>query len=898
MHSSHQRPRHPLSTLLTLLLLTLSTPALATTHTAHDDESLRQALKNAQPGDVIELMPGDYFIGNITLAQDGEPGSPITLRAVTPGAASIWARREPPIKISGSHWRIKDIDFQGNHSSRHALEIIGNADHVTIEGNRFQNFDAALKATGDGSPREYPRHARVERNVFVNDTPRSTRAHLAAIHLASGQHWTIQDNFIADIAPSPDNPGKVSTGITVKGDTEGLDFNRNLIICEWNHTGGHRLGLVMEDNGSPRDAINRGTHTARVTNNIILNCPDEPGIYLRHASRPLIAHNTLYNAFGIQARYPGTWADVSDNILSGTVWERDQGRAEQNHNLQTGRFDQANFLPVIKHRLNLDTQPTSSAGGGSAAALKQWIKGLGAGTLDALAGTTLGKGDLLFERWFLEPANGNFFLKDGRRIVAQGSQPARVGHDFCNQPRYARADIGAIEYASGNCDLLAELQSRHGSMVSGLLQQPPPMPQRPPSRVSEPDEGVSLPPPLRIVEANPDNYRDKVRQLQPGDRLQLAPGEYPRQLRLHRLRGTPDNPIVISGPEEGPAAIFVGRSGENTISLANTAHVVLRHIKLDGGQQNAGAIVLEGDSHFAHHITLEHLDIRNYDGSQAHTGITTRATAWNWVIRHNHIEDVGTGMYLGGSDGHAPFIGGLIEHNTIINTLGYNTQIKHQKVRDRVPGMPIEPSQTIIRYNTFSKAQNSNSGNQARPNLLVGHFPPEGPGQNDRYLIYGNLFHQNPYERLFQGEGNVALYNNVFVNHAGDGVILRPHNHLPRDIQVLQNTVIARGFGIKFDNPDRRAQQMVAGNAIFANPPLDLHRHVQHRDNLGKSHDQASTYLIAPQAHERPQIDTRPRQGALSLEHHTHSSFDLPHLDKDHNHQPRTRPTLGAHNPP
>ncbi|MCG5524328.1 right-handed parallel beta-helix repeat-containing protein [Ectothiorhodospira haloalkaliphila] len=897
MRPIYSRPRHPLALWFILALPAFPMPALGNTHTVHDDDSLQQAVVNAEPGDVIALLPGDYFPGSTTLRQDGEPNAPITLHAITPGSVSIWSRREPALKISGNHWHIEGIDFQGNRNSRHAVEIVGPSSHVKVKGNRFQNFDAALKATGDGSPRQYPSHTQVERNVFVNEHPRSTQTHLAAIHVSSGQHWTIQDNFIADIAPAPDNPGKLSTGITVSGDADGLTLTRNLIICEWNHTGGHRLGLIMEDNGSPRDAIHRGTHSARITNNIILNCPDEPGIYLRHANRPLIAHNTLYNTFGIQARYPGTRAEVTDNILSGTIWERDDGRADQRHNLQAGRFALASYLPVIKHRLNLDARPTP-ADAQEDGALKGGIRRLGAGTLDALAGTTMGRGDLLFERWFLEPATGNFFLKDGRQIIAQGSEPSLSDHDFCNQPRYGRADIGAIAYQSGHCDLLAQLQERHGTMITGLLQQPPPMPERPSSQVSEPDEGVSLPPPLRVLEANPDNYRDKVRQLQPGDRLELAPGEYPRQLRLHGIKGTPENPIVISGPEEGPPAVFVARGGENTISLANTAHVTLRHLKLDGRQQRVAGVVLEGDSHFAHGITLEHLDIRNYDGRQANSGITTRAAAWNWVIRHNHIEDVGTGMYLGGSDGHAPFIQGLIEYNTIINTLGYNTQIKHQKVRDRLPGMPTEPTQTIIRYNTFSKARNSNSGNQARPNLLVGHWPPEGPGQNDRYLIYGNLFHENPYERLFQGEGNVALYNNVFVNHSGDGLIVRPHNYLPRDIQILQNTVIAHGFGIKIERPDSQAQQVVAGNAVFANPPIDVPRQVRHRHNFTGTLEQAGEHLMAPYEWNREQINVRPLRDTLIQEHHLHAEFDLPHLDRDHTHQPRETPASGAHNVP
>jgi hypothetical protein len=50
----------------------------------------------------------------------------------------------------------------------------------------------------------------------------------------------------------------------------------------------------------------------------------------------------------------------------------------------------------------------------------------------------------------------------------------------------------------------------------------------------------------------------------------------------------------------------------------------------------------------------------------------------------------GTGMYFGNSDGNHPFWGGLIENNLIMNTIGYNLQIKHQNPRPRLPGMPLE----------------------------------------------------------------------------------------------------------------------------------------------------------------------------------------------------------------
>ncbi len=405
---------------------------------------------------------------------------------------------------------------------------------------------------------------------------------------------------------------------------------------------------------------------------------------------------------------------------------------------------------------------------------------------------------------------------------------------------------------------------------------------------------TSLPEPLRTIEAGPDNYRSQLSALQPGDWLQLSAGTYRDGLPLRDLTGSPEHPIVISGPTSGEPAVFLARSGANTVSLRNVAHVVIRHLHLDGQQLNVAGVVAEANSDWSHHITLEHLRIRNHDRSQGNTGITTRSPAWNWVIRHNDIRDVGTGLYLGRPDGSGPFIGGLIENNFIADTLGYNMQIKHQRVRDLVPGMPTEPRQTVIRYNVFSKAARASSGAQARPNLLVGHWPPQGPGADDQYLIYANLFHENPHERLFQGEGNVALYNNVLINSGGDGVILFRHNDRPKNVQILHNTIVAGGFGIRIDQPDPDAAQQVAGNAVFAVNPLVLDPAVETDSNYLNTFSSAPT-LLTKITTDLAELDLYPRSQALRHGGAEVSAPPLPQLERDYNHRPRQPGWYGAY---
>ncbi len=182
------------------------------------------------------------------------------------------------------------------------------------------------------------------------------------------------------------------------------------------------------------------------------------------------------------------------------------------------------------------------------------------------------------------------------------------------------------------------------------------------------------------------------------------PGEYKDGLPIHYLHGTAEAPITISGPDSGPRAIFAGRPGHNTVSIVNSSYITIRNLDLDGRQLAVDGVKCEGHADWAHHITLDGLRVRGHGNDQQTVGISTKCPAWGWVIRNNVIAGAGTGLYLGDSDGRAPFIAGLIEHNLIVDTLGYNLQIKHQQPRPILPEMPEGPSATIIRHNVFSKA--------------------------------------------------------------------------------------------------------------------------------------------------------------------------------------------------
>jgi hypothetical protein len=325
--------------------------------------------------------------------------------------------------------------------------------------------------------------------------------------------------------------------------------------------------------------------------------------------------------------------------------------------------------------------------------------------------------------------------------------------------------------------------------------------------------------PLRTLQANPSNYRSFVAGLLPGDRLLLAAGTYTAGLRLYNLNGQAGRCIVIEGPASGSPAVFVGSSAWNTISLKNASYLAIRNLTLDGMRRPGDGVKAERDSAYTHHINLEHLFIKNHNYTVQTVGISTKSPAWNWVIRHVTITATGTGLYLGRSDGTTDFANSLIENSLVYGTLGYNMEIKHQKVRSTGVGSPSAGT-TVIRHNVFDKETGSLSGTEARPNVLVGHWPLSGPGSTDIYQIYGNLFFGNPYEALFQGEGNIALYNNLFVNRGASAIHIQPHNDKPRRIEVFLNTVVAAKDGILVTGANTAYVQRVLGNAVFAATPL------------------------------------------------------------------------------
>jgi hypothetical protein len=376
-----------------------------------------------------------------------------------------------------------------------------------------------------------------------------------------------------------------------------------------------------------------------------------------------------------------------------------------------------------------------------------------------------------------------------------------------------------------------------------------------------------------VYYGNPTNYLALLRSLVAGDTLILEPGNYDDPsdgpgLPIFNMNGTATQPITIMGQEGQPRPVLLGRSTHNTVRFSDASYVVIKHIEIDGRDLGGDGVNAQGN---AHHITLGDLVIRGVGQNQQVVGISSNGgTTWDWVIRRCQIIGAGTGMYLGNPNGGNPFVAGVIEHNIIRDTIGYNIQIKHQITRPTIAGLPTGKNSTIIRHNVFSKSANSSSGADARPNVLMGHFPLSGAGADDVYEIYSNFFYQNPTEALFQGEGNIAFHHNLLVNDSGSAVVIQPHNDVPKMIRVFNNTVITAGTGIRVSGGSTAYTQKIVGNAVFAATPISA---ADQTSNITDTHPNARNYLNNPSG-TLGQLDLFPKTGMLSGAAIDSSSFN------------------------
>jgi hypothetical protein len=368
---------------------------------------LLTAVNSAKPGDVITLAPGIYDVDQ-TLYCDtpGTAAQPITVQSPVLGLALIRSSTVEAFRVSAPYWDFENLDIQGVCASHtdceHAFHVGGGADFTRIRNSRLHDFNAMIKGNGDGSPFVFPNDVLIEGNELFDAVLRQTDNPVTPIDVVGGRRWVVRGNFIHDHGKALGD--QVSYAAFLKGNSRDGIFERNLVICERDTTGGVRLGLSFGGGGtSPESVCEDGTCTPEhqngiMRNNLIVNCPADVGIYLNKARNAGIYNNTLYNTAGIDVRFTASTADLRNNLLSGAIRNRDGGTSTQGSNL-------AAVTPA------------------------QWAA------------------------WFVSPAGANFALLNGSQVVNLGQPLPQVTDDYCGKLRSDGApDLGAVEYGGGICD--------------------------------------------------------------------------------------------------------------------------------------------------------------------------------------------------------------------------------------------------------------------------------------------------------------------------------------------------------------------------------------------------------------------------------------------------------------
>jgi hypothetical protein len=310
--------------------------------------SLRDAIATAEPGDVIQLLPGSYRLDGDTthLRQGGTEAAPITLRAARFGDVTIQSDTVETFKVEAPFWRIENLIMQGicrNHSDcEHAFHVVGAATDTVFRNNLFKDYNAQIKINGEGG--EWPDRGLIEGNTFTDTAPRATLNPITPIDLVGASGWHIRANIITDFVR--DGGGAATYGAFVKGGGESNVLERNLVVCEWKlqNVAGPQVGLSLGGGGTDTDARRDKGRTGFeqiggvVRDNLILRCNDD-GIYLNRATRSSISHNTLLDTAGIDARFPATSALVTANIVDGVVRARDGATLTASGNATTPLLD-------------------------------------------------------------------------------------------------------------------------------------------------------------------------------------------------------------------------------------------------------------------------------------------------------------------------------------------------------------------------------------------------------------------------------------------------------------------------------------------------------------------------------------------------------------------------------
>jgi Right handed beta helix region len=316
--------------------------------------ALRQAMATAKPGDTITLAPGVWPVSGqaIYAVAGGLPGKPIVLRAARLGDATLQLATAEGFAIAAPNWIVENLVIVGTCEKddwcEHAFHITGKAENVVIRNNRIRNFNSAIKANGKNG--DWTDRLLVEGNTLSNDKPRDTGYPVTTIDVVGASDVRIVGNVIADFAKK--GADRRSYAAFVKGNGANNRIERNLVICEWQHSGGFRAGLSLGGGGTGEQFCRGGScpvedSSSVIASNVVSGCSDV-GVYLREARDARVENNLLHATRGVDLRFAVTNARIANNVIDGRVMAWNGSRAEEAGNVES-RLAAARLKRISDH---------------------------------------------------------------------------------------------------------------------------------------------------------------------------------------------------------------------------------------------------------------------------------------------------------------------------------------------------------------------------------------------------------------------------------------------------------------------------------------------------------------------------------------------------------------------
>ncbi len=394
------------SVAVVVALLALAKNANAAEVKVANVSELTTAIGAAKAGDVIVLQDGTYKIASkVSCSASG----PVTVKAQNPLQAKIEFNTLEGFAVTAPNWTFEGLDIGGtcadDNNCEHAFHVTGAAESFTLRGSRIHDFNAQIKvnASNIGGTWKMPHKGLVEGNEFFDSRARNTSNPTTKINIDTGDDFVVRANIIRDFQKGAGD--NVSYGAFMKSGGKRGIFERNLVMCSRDTTGGTRIGLSFGGGGTAPQfcfpAFDAGTPCSvehdggTMRNNIIANCSDV-GVYLNKSKDTKILHNTLVGTNGVDFRFATTTGEAHGNVLTSKVRIRDGG--------------------MFSGTDNLTDIPTTE-----------------------------------FAAMYLDPLKGDLRKKGDLAKLIDKAAAATVTNDYCARTRTGTHDYGALEHSLGDC---------------------------------------------------------------------------------------------------------------------------------------------------------------------------------------------------------------------------------------------------------------------------------------------------------------------------------------------------------------------------------------------------------------------------------------------------------------